>query len=761
LAIIISLVYFLVFSLSSVCIGGALLRRLGFSNDLLTSARGKIGIELTLGMGLWGLIYLPLSAIDGLWTIFGKAVFIALIVLAIAKWHRHIEDVTEAYRHWKTQRSESGRGISMHYIFSILIALLFLLTFLNACGPISSWDELVDHLPRAKFIAYNGVFVDDPSTPFSGYPALCELLFAPLTSLADELTAITVFTFAIALLLMITGFSRTFLPPGWANPAAIILFTMPLMADLMHTALVDVPLAAFCFAVFYLVAMALTNEGGDKCNPVRCFFIAGVFLGFAMSVKYNGLLAAAAWFIVLFITLLFKRVGLWRLIGWMLMLFIPAIVVCGGWYARNFLLYNNPVYPFFNELFAGGTAISIDAFTRPEMGHTWVDLLLYPIRLTYDYDLIRHWYRAITPAFLCFIPLGLILKRGNKFSPVFTLALWLGLVHIFLACNMSPGHTRYLLPLWAIWAPLAAFGMARASAGSKFLRGFLVPVILIIPLLLMLAMQGKHFVELMPYFTGRISKVDVIAKDMPSVKFQESFKDFIRPDGKILSIEPRVYYIPRDAVIGTPGIEAPDAPRWDIENTVALAAELQYRGYTHLFIDFSSRQLKHAMGMDFFLENIPNGTEGRYFSYDGVIELMENKYHFAQYFSREDLYALSAIGGFDIYLDESGRDWHWVERATIEERSQYTKNLQFIRHFWMMENSILKEVSREGTAVLYEIDYNQMRALRSIQDKRDKGRYTGGRLHDLTRNPQLTPEIQNTDESKLTFYKEQDSEGMI
>ncbi len=81
---------------------------------------------------------------------------------------------------------------------------------------------------------------------------------------------------------------------------------MPLIADLMHTALVDVPLAAFCFAVFYLVAMALTNEGGEKCNPVRCFFIAGVFLGFAMSVKYNGLLVAAAWFIVLFITLLFK-----------------------------------------------------------------------------------------------------------------------------------------------------------------------------------------------------------------------------------------------------------------------------------------------------------------------------------------------------------------------------------------------------------------------------------------------------------------------
>ncbi len=758
LIIISSLVYFVVLGVSSLCIGGAALRALGLGASVITSARGRIGLEISLGMGIWGLIYLPISAMPGFWTMFGKAFFIVLMVFAIARWHGRIEDLLEAYKHWKTRRRESGGGFSLHSLLSLLIAILFLLAFLNACGPISAWDELVDHLPKAKFIATHGAFIDDTSSPFSGYPALCELMFAPLLGIADELTRITVFAFAVTLFFMIAGFARMFLPPGWANPGAIIFFTMPLVADLIYTAHVDIPLACFSFGAFYLIAMALLNDGNDRRMPVRALFAAGIFLGFALSVKYNGLLVACSWLIVFPITLLFKRVGIGRFIGWTLALFIPAILVSGGWYARNVLLYGNPVYPFMQAVFNSryDTALSLDAFTRPEMQKSWVELALYPVRLTFDFDLVRHWYRAITPAFLCFIPLGLVLGRGHKFKPIFHLGIWLGLINLWLAFSMSPGHTRYLLPLWAAWAVLAAYGMAAASEGSGFIRRTLIPVILIGPMLFMIAIQGKNAWELMPYFGGRITKDDVISRDLPTYEFMRKMADYVPEDGRVLTIEPRVYYMPRDAVIGTPGIEAPDAPRWDSEDTSAIVAGMQASGFTHLYIDFSSRQLKHAIGMDFFLAEIPVNAEGRYFSYDGIVETMEKKYGIAEYFTREDLYQLSAIGGFDIYLDASGRDWHWVERATIEERAEYSRNLRFIRHFWLMENHVLKEVAREGTAVLYEIDYKMLKRLRNPQKN-----YRGGRLKDLNRAAQLTPELQYPKEDELTLFKKQEGEGMI
>jgi len=527
--------------------------------------------------------------------------------------------------------------------------------------------------------------------------------------------------------------------------------------------LVDVPLACFCFAVFYLIILALTCEDENRRMPLVCIFVAGLFLGFGMSVKYNGLLVAAGWLVVLPITLIFKRVGPWRIIGWTLTLFVTAVVVCGGWYARNLWLYNNPVYPFFAEMFSGtGSAISMEAFTRPERANSWVDLLLYPVRLTFDYDLIRHWYRAITPAFLCFIPLGLILKRRDKFGPIFNLALWLGLVHLSLAYFLSPGHTRYLLPLWAVWAPLAAFGMARASSVSRLLKGYVVPLTLLIPLLMMLAMQAKHFQELVPYYLGMEKKFQYVSRELPSVKLMRRAVEFVPPDGKILSIEPRIYYIPRDAVIGTPGIEAPDSPNWEEENTAVLAAELQFKGYTHLFIDFSSRQLKHAIVMDIMLANIPSKQEARFFSVDGVLEILEEKYGIGWFFCREDIYRLSAIAEFDIYLDASGFDWHWIESAVIEERARYTPNLKFIRHFWLMENSILKEVDRDGTAVLYEFQYPLESQYPRFKDlRRDQKRYKGGRLKDIVLNPKLTTELKDPNESELTLHKKQEGEGMI
>jgi hypothetical protein len=162
------------------------------------------------------------------------------------------------------------------------------------------------------------------------------------------------------------------------------------------------------------------------------------------------------------------------------------------------------------------------------------------------------------------------------------------------------------------------------------------------------------------------------------------------------------------------------------------------------------------MGMDFFLATMPSGSEGRYYSYEGIIEEMKQRYGIAQYFSKEDLYLLSAMGGFDIYLDESGRDWHWVERASIEERAGYSRNLKFIRHFWLLEDNMLEEVECDGTAVLYKINYRGLRTLRYAQK-----RYKGGRLKDLNRKPQLTPEIQHPNEEELTLYKKQEGGGMI
>ncbi len=781
LYIILSAVYFFVFTLASLCLGGALIRRLNLSETFI-SARGKVGVETSLGMGLWGLIYFPLSAIHWFWADFGKALFIVIMLLAILRWHSHIEDFIEAYNNWRKRRRQSKHGLSVHALLGLLIALFLLLSFLNAAGPSRAWDELVDHLPMARHIAKDGAFTTDPTIPFNGYPALCELLFAPLTGIASELAAVTVFAFGAALILMITGFCRTFLPPGWANPAAVVFLSMPLIVDLMRSALVDIPLACFCFAIFYLIILALANHLNDKGKVYGLFFIAGIFLGLAMSSKYNGLIVAFSWLLVLPFTLLLKRTGLGRTLGLVATLFITAILVACGWYIRNLLLYGNPVYPFFEAMFRSTdkTAFDVAAFTRPEMHRAPWDILLYPIRLTFDFHLIRHWYRAITPAFLCFIPLGLIIRGKDKFRAFFNLALWLGLMQLCISYFMSPSHTRYLLPLWAIWTPAAVWGMARASSNSRFLRGVVVPLILVIPFLLTLSMQGKRFIELAPYFIGRQTKADVISQEMPSHRIVEKMPDYIGPGGKLLSIEPRIYYMPEGTVIGTPGLEAPACPRWDEENTAALAAELQLKGYTHLFVDFSSRQLKHAIAMDFFLATIPAGAEGRYYCYEGIVEEMQQRYGIADIFTREDLYRLSAMGGFDIYRDASGRDWHYVKRAVIEERAQYSRNLKFIRHFWLLENYLLRDVMVEGprhatenadgplnspdrnplelksTAVLYRIDYKGMKQLRLGQK-----RYRAGRLKDLNQSPKLTAELQYPNEDELQLWKKQEIEGMI
>jgi hypothetical protein len=151
---------------------------------------------------------------------------------------------------------------------------------------------------------------------------------------------------------------------------------------------------------------------------------------------------------------------------------------------------------------------------------------------------------------------------------------------------------------------------------------------------------------------------------------------------------------------------------------------------------------------------------------------MEKRYGISQIFTKEDLYTLSAIGGFDIYKDASGIDWHWVDRATIERRSKYSRSLQFIRHFWLLEKYLLEKVNFDDPeqnvapasndninlngAFLYRINYAKIRELRHARKS-----YKAGRLVGFNYSPLLTPELQYPNESELHLLKRQNVEGMI
>jgi len=366
------------------------------------------------------------------------------------------------------------------------VILLLALSLLMALAPPTKWDALTYHLEAPRFYLAAGRIVSYPDNHFFGFPHLVEMLYLWLMIVARAQAAAPLhWAFGALTLMLVGGLARRINRPAAGVMAMIILLVCDSLWLELSWPYNDFALIAYVTAAL-ISLLAWAGIGGlseanslphvspllvGEGSAVRVLLLAGVFVGFAMSVKYTAAGSAVG----------IGCVALWlaRPHGWRAMFVaggmvsVVALLVVAPWLAKNALLDGNPVSPF-----VWGTA-SFDRFDqfyylRPGTGLDWASALIAPLQGSVFGLEAKSPYGSSTGALIIsLLPLAFIVppprdsveKRVLSSLTVLIVPAYL----IWLAGAVASFYliqTRLLYPIFPALALIGAAGVERL-AGSR------------------------------------------------------------------------------------------------------------------------------------------------------------------------------------------------------------------------------------------------------------------------------------------------------
>ena len=232
--------------------------------------------------------------------------------------------------------------------------------------PILDSDALTYHVPAAVHWIQTGrislfpVWFFNPANTFSPLAgsAFIAWLMMPLGS--DVLARAVQFPAVILLFLATLQWGRTV---GLSNVIAALVamavaVSRPFNSELM-SARDDIFLAAF-------IAVALAGCGRDALRDRFAPWRLGLAVGLAAATKYTFLFAAPVLLLVMDAPI--KAGWKWRQWG---IAVLTALLIAGPWYARNWLLTGNPLYPVDVNLFGHRLFTGLFDARRSERLSTW------------------------------------------------------------------------------------------------------------------------------------------------------------------------------------------------------------------------------------------------------------------------------------------------------------------------------------------------------------------------------------------------------
>lgn len=402
-----------------------------------------------LGLGLGVLSYLIF--IIGWWRKFYfYPLFFLLVTLTIISGDELVKLFQLIYYKGKSlYYSKNLEFIEIILLIFIFLFLIFNLVF--ALSPSIYWDELHYHLTVPYLYLKNHAVVRLPQIPYSHFPQVVEMLFTlGMGILNDKVPALIHYSFGMLLLLTIYAAGVI-----WGNRkigllAVTIVLTTPTFNLLLNIAYVDLGFTFYLLITFFSFLLWCQTKKEEYLA------LSAIFAGLTTGIKYSGLIA------VLLLGVGIILSGLYplniSLLKKALYYGIISIIVCSPWFLRNIIWTNNPVYPFFYNLF-GGVDLSPEIsqrFQEEIMGFGGVEknlknIILLPFKITFEG---KYFAGISSPLYLGFLP-ALILLFPNK-MPYVRLLLAFVIIY-FLFWGLTSHQFRFLIPAFATYSLIIAY----------------------------------------------------------------------------------------------------------------------------------------------------------------------------------------------------------------------------------------------------------------------------------------------------------------
>ncbi len=341
-------------------IGGGWLRRLGVASQVSLSER--MGLAMASGMGAQSLVVFLVAVVglaDRRWPLV-VALMILLATGAVGWLHSKAPCATRRERGVSNARER-------RWIFFLAFGCLAMtaLYMLGAVLPPIEFDVREYHLQIPKEIAQTGRLGFFAHNIYGNMPLGAEMhsLASMILwggsdgwfqgALVGKLITASYATIAAAILGgMVSRFAGAV--SGWSTAA--LWLSIPGIAEVSKLGLIEPALACYLGAAFSLLTIFPKQDALSLGRTRNWALLFGWMIGCAAACKYTAL----PWIVVpamaMLVFILAKQTMLrrtkWSIVGWAI---VAALVGGGGWYAKNWILASNPVYPLASQVFGGRT----------------------------------------------------------------------------------------------------------------------------------------------------------------------------------------------------------------------------------------------------------------------------------------------------------------------------------------------------------------------------------------------------------------------
>ncbi len=493
---------------------GLFILRLFFQFARLDTECFAFAFALGFGLLAYLIYFIGLIGMMNLPTLTGVGIFLSVCltryILMIAKWCGGV--LKESFELYKKD--------PVSCLLLIIAVFVFMLGYFLTQVPPTAHDAMSYHLTIPKSFARDGGVYYYPYLTNSLFPFLIQMFYMlaiivkkpELSQAFHMLTGFGCFMGVFAIGLKWRGL-RTALTAG------LIFILTPGIFNQMVIPYNDVALSFFALFAVYSFFNAMDDQW-----KLKWWALAGVFSGFALSVKYLAVLHIFIMFIFSAYFLLSKKITFGKLLRGLIVFCSIALLFSAIWYLRGWIYERNPFYPFFSGIF-GGTAKEYD-LSKAGMGKGVLDFFLVLWRSTMFPDKFGGSWARLGPVFLICVPfyvwVGVTDLKSRKYIvfSVLSILLWFGLSQ----------NLRFLFPAVPFLSLLSAAVLVEVGGVFIFL------------MLLQLGMAVYHGMPDYRYLFGMETKDQYLARNERTWAVSNWVNSNIAVSEKILVDESRFFY---------------------------------------------------------------------------------------------------------------------------------------------------------------------------------------------------------------------------
>lgn len=575
-------------ALTDLLLAGAVLAVLGGTGRWLmcssspTNSLAALAVQTALGAGLWSLVWLALGLLGLLNSWVAVLVLFCGLILLRQPIRLWADGLSELRAIW-------GEAPGIEKFLLLSSAVLTLNQLWIALAPPVKFDALSYHLALPRLYLAAGRFYFIPVIPYWGHPQLAEMLYTWNMALGrPETAAVFSWLMGAVMLLGILGFSRRFAPhdrPGFNASSAGIFAVAAVLCGATARLMLGWSYIDLFSALFGLASLICFFRWLEEGTP-RWFLWVGLFLGFAISVKYTSGLLALVLFPAAWLSRGIQKMTLktWLTAG--LLTFAAAL----PWLLKNVFATGNPLFPYFLPS-PGYSALrlAMSDFSPPRT-EGWQQLFA-PITLTWlGIDSAPSPGTDLGPLLVLMAAPGLLIFRRSSRARLVGASLLAGWVALALGgarfMHLSQPRLFYvILPALA-----AAAGWGWASLQTSVLSGVRLRRLLSVLTVLVMALVlwqdahnllGSGAIEV----SAGLKSSQAYLEDQTGVYIaaMESLKT-LPPTAHVLMLwEARSLYAPQN-VDPDPWIDQWRVAWRETGSNPAVLARWREQGYTHILL---------------------------------------------------------------------------------------------------------------------------------------------------------------------------------